>query len=144
MYKFPSLEWFDAVRKEFNADDSFRGAGGGQCDCSAGFQIGDEFYVAQFEGFEVSEVSLGTDEDKSKADFFLDMPIEQWCDMVRNIAANGHADLGYTLNTIDLNMLDGLSRSIHGDQYREDLFFRYNQTIQFFFDASSRVTTQFS
>ena len=144
MYKFPSLEWFDAVRKEFNADDSFRGAGGGRCDCFAGFQIGDDLYVAQFEGFEVSSVAHGTDEDRSKADFYLEMPVEQWCDMGRNIAANGQADLGYTLNTIDLSLLDGLSRSVHGDQYREDLFFRYNQTMQFFFDASSRIETVFT
>lgn len=132
------------MRAEFNADDAFRGAGGGRCDCLAGFQIGDDFYLAEFEGFEVSSVTLGSEIEKAKADFFLEMSVEQWCEMVKNIKQNGHAILEYTLNTIDLNMLDGLSKSTHGDQYREDLFFRYNQTIQFFFDASSRIETQYA
>ena len=51
--------------------------------------------------------------------------------------------LSYTLNTLDLDREEGLSTSVHGDQYREDLFFRYNQTLQFFFDASARIKTAF-
>ena len=64
--------------------------------------------------------------------------------MLRNIYVNGHAVDRYTLNTLDLDRADGLATSIHGDQYREDLFFRYNQTLQYFFDASSRVETNFN
>ena len=63
--------------------------------------------------------------------------------MVKNITANGHADLHHTLNTLDLDRADGLAISHHGDQYREDMFFRYNQTLQFFFDASALVKTEF-
>ena len=63
--------------------------------------------------------------------------------MIQNIATNGHADLHHTLNTLDLGRPEGLSHSMHGDQYREDLFFRYNQTMQYFFDASARVATEF-
>ncbi len=63
--------------------------------------------------------------------------------MIRDIAENDGATLHYTLNTLDLDREEGLSRSVHGDQYREDLFFRYNQTIQFFFDASARVKSTF-
>lgn len=33
---------------------------------------------------------------------------------------------------------------MHGDQYREDLFFRYNQSMQYFFDASARVATEYT
>ena len=36
---------------------------------------------------------------------------------------------------------NGLAHSATGDQYRQDLFFRYNQTFQFFFDASARIET---
>ena len=72
------------------------------------------------------------------------MPGRDWQDMVRDIAENGSASLHYTLNTLDLNRPDGLALSVHGDQYREDLFFRYNQTFQFFFDASARVKTTFA
>ena len=29
------------------------------------------------------------------------------------------------------------------DQYRQDMFFRYNQTFQYFFEQSARVETEF-
>ena len=73
----------------------------------------------------------------------MDMAAPEWRAMLENIRKNGHADLGYTLNTLDLDRTEGLATSMHGDQYREDLFFRYNQTFQYFFDASARIKTQF-
>ena len=30
-----------------------------------------------------------------------------------------------------------------GDQYRQDMFFRYNQTFQYFLDQSSHIETGF-
>ncbi len=63
--------------------------------------------------------------------------------MLENIEENGAADMDHTLNTLDLEHPDGLAQSQSGDQYRQDLFFRYNQTFQYFFDASARVETEF-
>ena len=143
MAKFPSAAWFDAVGKSFNADDAFQGAGGGQCDCSMGVKVGREVYLVTFEGFECSATAKGRESDLGDVDFYLEMPLADWRGMVRDIAANNGATLHYTLNTLDLDRPEGLSHSKHGDQYREDLFFRYNQTIQFFFDASARVKTTF-
>ena len=60
-----------------------------------------------------------------------------------NIRENGEADLDHSLNTMDLDSLDGLAHSYTGDQYRQDMFFRYNQTFQYFFDQSARVETEF-
>ena len=140
---FPSVAWFDAVREIFNGDDSYRGAGGGYCNCVAGMKIGDETFVLTFEGQECSGAVTADDAALEDVDFYLDMAPENWREMVANIAANGHADLHHTLNTLDLDREDGLATSRHGDQYREDLFFRYNQTLQFFFDASARIRTEF-
>ena len=137
MSSFPSVDWFDEVRRVFNGDDSYRGAGGGHCNCLAGFKIGDRVFVVTFEGVECDDAAL------DEVDFYLDMSAGEWREMVANIAANGSADLHHTLNTLDLDRDDGLARSRHGDQVREDLFFRYNQTLQFFFDASARVDTEF-
>ena len=142
--RFPSVPWFDEVRTVFNSDESYRGAGGGQCNCVAGMKIGDEVFVLTFEGFECSNAAEADDAALDDVDFYLDMPPDDWRDMVQNIADNGHADLHHTLNTLDLDREDGLATSHHGDQYREDLFFRYNQTLQFFFDASARVHTDFA
>ena len=142
--KFPSVGWFDAVRDVFNGDESYRGAGGGYCNCVAGMKIGDEIFVLTFEGMECVSAAQADDAALEDVDFYLDMTADDWRDMVANIGANGHADLHHTLNTLDLDREDGLATSRHGDQYREDLFFRYNQTLQFFFDASARIKTVFA
>ena len=141
---FPSLRWFDAVREVFNGDESYRGAGGGYCNCVAGMKIGDEVFVLTFEGQECVDAAAADEAALDDVDFYLDMAAADWHEMVANIGKNGHADLHHTLNTLDLDREDGLATSHHGDQYREDLFFRYNQTLQFFFDASARVHTEFA
>ena len=143
MAKFPSVAWFNAVRMVFNGDEAYQGAGGGHCNCVAGIKVGNKVFVLTFEALECSEVVGAKDSDLERADFCLEMPLDDWRAMVRNIAKNGNATLEYTLNTLDLEREEGLCTSRHGDQYREDLFFRYNQTFQFFFDASARVNTTF-
>ena len=140
---FPSVDWFDAVRDVFNADDRYRGAGGGYCDCVAGFKIADRVFLLTFEGVQCSAAAEADEEALDDVDFYLEMAAEDWRDMVANIAANKGADLHHTLNTLDLDRAEGLATSKHGDQVREDLFFRYNQTLQFFFDASALVETRF-
>ena len=144
MASFPSVAWFDEVRGIFNADESYRGAGGGTCNCEAGMKIGDDVFVLTFEGLECSRAVAADEAALDDVDFYLDMSKQDWREMVRNIAVNDGADLHHTLNTLDLDREDGLATSHHGDQYREDLFFRYNQTLQFFFNASARVKTEFA
>ena len=141
---FPSVPWFDAVRRIFNADESYRGAGGGRCDCVAGLRIGDAAFVLAFEGLECARAAQVEEAALEDVDFYLEMPADKWREMIANIAEHGAADLRHTLNTLDLALDEGLAKSRHGDQYREDLFFRYNQTLQFFFDASARVKTRFA
>ena len=141
---FPSVGWFDAVRGVFNADERYRGAGGGRCDCVAGLRIGAAVFVLTFEGFECVRATAADEAALEAVDFYLTMPAGDWRAMIANIAAHDGADLHHTLNTLDLAREDGLATSRHGDQYREDLFFRYNQTLQFFFDASARVQTRFA
>ena len=144
MARFPSVHWFDAVRGVFNADERYRGAGGGQCNCLAGMKVGSDVFVLTFEGMECSGAVSTDDAALDDVDFYLDMSADDWREMLKNIAANDGADLHHTLNTLDLDRDDGIATSHHGDQYREDLFFRYNQTMQFFFDASARVKTEFA
>ena len=71
----------------------------------------------------------------------LRMPVDLWSSMIRNIQTHGKADLEYTLNSLDLSQSDGIAYSPVDDQYRQDLFYRYNQNFQDFFDASARVQT---
>ncbi len=141
--RFPSVRWFDEVRHLFNGEDKYRGAGGGYCNCVAGMKVGDAVFILTFEGLECTRAAEADDAALDDVDFYLDMTSGDWREMIGNIRANGAADLHHTLNTLDLDREDGLATSHHGDQYREDLFFRYNQTLQFFFDASARIDTVF-
>ena len=140
---FPSVEWFDAVRYEFNSNDAVRTGGGGMCDAKVGVKADDHVFLLVFEGFECSAASEISESDLENTDFYLDMPKEDWRDMLQNIMDNGEADLDHSLNTMDLDISDGIAHSYTGDQYRQDMFFRYNQTFQYFFDQSSRVDTEF-
>ena len=138
---FPSVEWFDAVREVYNSDDAYRGAGGGMCDALVGIKVGQRLFKLVFEGFECSGASEIDEAGLEETDFYLDLSAEAWREMIANIGENGAADFDHTLNTLDLELEDGLAHSATGDQYRQDLFFRYNQTFQFFFDASARIET---
>ena len=140
---FPSVEWFDAVRGFFNSDNSNRTAGGGMAEADVGVKFGDQVFLLKFAGFECERASEIQESDLDNTDFFLDMHPDDWLEMVANIRENGEADLEHTLNTLDMSSEYGLARSATDDQYRLDMFFRYNQTLQFFFDASSNVETEF-
>ena len=144
MAKFPSEAWFEEVRKVYNGDDRYRGGGAGACNCRAAAKVGEDAYLIVFEGAECAQTRRIGGDELADVDFYLEMPAERWNAMIQDIAEHGGASLHYTLNTLDLDSDDGISRSVHGDQYREDLFFRYNQTFQYFFDASAEVSSTFT
>ena len=133
------------MRAVFNADESYQGGGGGACNALVGLKIGGAVVSDHVRRRRMQRTRRKCrTSDLAAADFILEMSYADWKEMIQNIAQNGHADLHHTLNTLDLGRPEGLSHSMHGDQYREDLFFRYNQTMQYFFDASARVATEFT
>lgn len=144
MPQFPSLDWFEQVRGVFNSDDSYQQAGGGLCDAVMGLKVGNKAYLIVFEGMECVEAREVDIPALADADFYLNMEYAEWRDLLANIKANNGADLDYTLNTLDMERDDGLAQTLNGDQYRQDFFYRYNQTFQYFFDASARVQTEFA
>ena len=141
MPAFPSADWFAAVRDAYN--NSKHSGGGGACNTEAGLCIGDEQYLLVFAGNEVTEARPANDGDLDDTDFNLVMSRDEWIAMVKNVQENGHARARYTLNSLDLHLEDGLAHSPVDDQYRQDLFYRYNQNFQDFFDASASVETTF-
>jgi hypothetical protein len=140
--KFPSLEWFQQVQKLVNEDPNFKKLG--TADANVGIKISDreEKYILTFEAFEVIDVKEAQQADLEAADFYLELPYDSWKEMLTNIKTNGHADLHHTLNTIDLELPEGFARS--KDEYRRDLFYRFNQTFQDFFNKSAELDTQFA
>lgn len=139
--KFPSTEWFRALQELVNKDEGFRRLG--SIDAVMGVKVGDQVFVITFEAFECTEVREGTEYDLIDADFYLEMTVEQWRDLVTNTKENNGADLTHTLNTLDLMIEGGISDNATGDQLRADVFFRVNQSLQHFFDSSAKLETVF-
>ena len=142
--KFPSEKWFEAVRKVYNADSTLHSGGGGACHTRAGFSIGDDHYLIEFDGMECARIKGMDLADLEDADFIIRMSKELWRAMIGNIQTNGKGNLDHTLNSLDLSEADGIAYSPVDDQYRQDLFYRYNQNFQDFFDASARIETTFA
>ena len=138
---FPSVEWFQGLQELVNGDPEFRRLG--SVDAVMGVSVGERVFMITFEAFECVEVKEGTEYDLIDADFFLNMSIDQWQDLIINTKANGGADLTHTLNTLDLMIEGGISDNATGDQLRADIFFRVNQSLQHFFDSSAKLETAF-
>ena len=138
---FPSVQWFQALQELVNNDEEFRRLG--NIDAVMGVKVGARVYVITFEAFECTQVKEGTEYDLIDADFFLEMTVEQWQDLVTNTRENSGADLSHTLNTLDLTIEGGISDNATGDQLRADIFFRVNQSLQHFFDSSAKLETVF-
>ena len=138
---FPSVEWFQQLQESVNNDPEFRRLG--NVDAVMGVKVGEKVFVITFEAFECTGVKEGTEYDLIDADFFLEMTMEQWRELIANTSRNGGADLSHTLNTLDLMIDGGICRNATGDQLRADLFFRVNQSLQHFFDSSASLNTVF-
>jgi hypothetical protein len=137
---FPSVEWFNAIKDIVNADPAFRQLG--TVDAVVGMKVGSKIFEVTFEAFECTNVREAGENDLRDMDFWLEQSYDQWKDMLENIKQHGAADLSHTLNTIDLNIPEGFARSHDG--YRRDAFYRFNQSIQDFFNASAKIDTQFA
>ena len=138
---FPSVEWFKALQGMVNADPDFRRLG--SIDVTMGVKVGPRIFIITFEAFECTDVREGSEYDLIDLDFFLEMSEADWQDLMRNTKENGGADLSHTLNTLDLMAQNGISKNATGDQFRADLFFRVNQSLQHFFDSSAKLDTVF-
>ncbi len=141
MPAFPSTDWFEALRDIVLDDPDWRAFG--MMDCAMGVNVGDSTIKIVFDGYEIPEIADISDQPAdADLDFTLVMPPDRWREMLENIQTNGHADLHHTLNTIDLESPEELAK---GEDYtRRDLFYRFNQTLQDFFDASSNIETTFN
>ena len=138
---FPSVEWFQALQQLVNVDPEFRRLG--SIDAAMGVKVGSRVFVVVFEAFECTEVRDGSEADLDDLDFYLELSESDWRELVENTKANGGADRRHTLNTLDLTANDGLAQNATGDQLRGDIFFRVNESLQYFFDQAAKLKTVF-
>lgn len=140
MPEFPSVEWFQAVADKVNNDPAYRHHG--TCDARVGIKVGDRTFRLVFDAFEVLDIAEIDNPEAEDLDFTLDMPAEQWQAMLENIQQHGRAETDWTLNTIDLATPNEFAKA--DDYYRRDLFYRFNQSFQHFFDSSAGIETRFA
>ena len=138
---FPSVEWFQALQQLVNVDPEFRRLG--SIDAAMGVKVGSRVFVVVFEAFECTDVRDGSEADLADLDFYLELSEADWRELGENTKANGGADRRHTLNTLDLTANDGLAQNATGDQLRGDIFFRVNESLQYFFDQSAKLETVF-
>ena len=144
MPKFPSLEWFQAINHKVIEDkERFRLLG--YVDANVGIKIGGngaaKGYLLQFADYGVTDVRE-VDEPAAEADFVIEGSLGAWSEMIENIQRNGEPDLEHTLNR--LTMAGVPLKLIAGDQLLEDLFYRFNQSFQAYFNEAAVVPTEFA
>lgn len=140
MPTFPSVEWFQEAADRLNKSDSFKRLG--NCDAEVGIQVGDRYYEIIFEAFEVVKVAESDAARMEELDFVLVQSPEAWREMLEDIRANGKATHDFTLNSLDLRSADELAKG--KDYHRRDLFYRFNQTFQDYFDGTATMETTFA
>jgi hypothetical protein len=139
MPQFPSVTWFDEAGKLLNDSDSFQRLG--TCDAEMGVRSADKFFQLTFEAFEFTGSKEVTESVAEDLDFTLIQEPGAWRAMLENIKENGLAEHEFTLNSLDLR--SEAEFAIGKDYHRRDLFYRFNQTFQEYFDQSAKMETTF-
>ena len=139
MPDFPSVEWFKQAGDLLNKSDSFKRLG--TCDTEMGVQVGDRYFKIDFDAFEVTGASEINSAEADELDFYLVQSPDAWKAMLDDIKANGHATHEFTLNSLDLRSDQELA--IGKDYNRRDAFYRFNQTLQDYFDMSAQMETTY-
>ena len=145
---FPSVEWFRRLAALMNASRA-RQEQLGYVDCIAQFTVVDGApdhaawsVQVTFEEFAVVDVREVRAPAAERADFILEAPLLTWREMIENIAATGgRPDLDHSLNRLSHMGSPIALRS--SDPLRRDLYFRYNQSLQEFVNASGSFQTAF-
>jgi hypothetical protein len=145
---FPSVAWFQRLADLMNANRA-RQEQLGYVDCIAEFAVtdggdsGGRFAVqVTFGEFAATDVRTADPGHPGHADFMLEAPLAVWRAMIASIAAgHGRPGLEHTLNR--LSHLGTPMRVVSDDPLRRDLFFRYNQSLQEFVNASAAFPTRF-
>jgi hypothetical protein len=139
---FPSLEWYQALADLTKDDAGYKKFG--RMNAQIAFKCGDSIVAANFDVLNIHELREIDENEMRDVDFVIEMEPAIWREMLDNIKASGHATLDHTLNTLDLKLDEPIHRSELGDGFRADMFFRYNPSLQRFFDNSAQLSTSYA
>ena len=148
MLTFPSLEWFQELARLMNENDApYRRLGYADVSWAIEMQPSEpdqptHLFVFEFEEYSCKSVKVCDPDSQPDVGFIMRATLGTWEEMIRNIQENQGPDLQHTLNFLTLpddpiyiDAPDFLSR---------DLFARYGQTFQLFFNGAIQVPTTFS
>ncbi len=142
---FPSCSWFEALAGRMEIDRvSYRELG--SIDCAMVVKVdrpeGDEFYEVVFESFGVRSIrKIDSLDEAVPQHFVLNAPLAIWREMIENISDDGAPDLTHTLNY--LTFPDDPMEVTGPDQLEVDAFYRYNESLQRFFNGAAAITTSY-
>ena len=145
---FPSVGWFQVLADLMNADHETH-EHLGFIDCVAQFTVldgaqggGRVAYQVSFEEIEATEVREVGDGDAGRESFALEATTAIWREMIENVAAGeGRPDLDHTLNA--MSHLGTPIALVADDPLERDRYFRFNQSLQAFMNASFQIETVF-
>jgi hypothetical protein len=147
MLTFPSLAWFQELARLMNENEAaFKRLGYADVAWavdilpSAPGQKPRRFRLV-FEEYSCTAVEELDPDAEADIAFTMQATFDTWKEMIDNIQANNGPDLEHTLNRLAL--LDDPIYIAATDFLNRDLFARYGQTYQLFFNGAVRVPTRF-
>jgi len=146
MLRFPSVLWFEELRTIANSNpDRLRRLGTVDLVLAAKVDFPDrsKLFEITFSGYRCTGVREIPALSAAAPDaVVLEGPYQAWREMIENIQAHGGADLTHTLNT--LTIYDTPLRVTAKNQLDTDLFYRYQENLQEFFDNAAKIATYFA
>ena len=142
---FPSLAFFQALQTLMRQDEPrFRRLG--FVDTTFGVHVigpnGQEWrYLLAFEVFDCREVTEVNGFDLTAIDFVLKGDLSAWVEMLENIRQHNGADVTHSLNT--LTHFGERLTLLYDDPDNRDKFFRFQESLQEFFDLASTLEMEF-
>jgi hypothetical protein len=141
---FPSTEYFEALKAQMAAnEEKFRRLG--FIDTTFGVSVGQNGkarnFVLEFEVFDLKNISEVPAIDLKKVDFQIEGDSRVWREMIENIKRNGEADSSHDINT--LAHFGERLKIVYDDPDGHDKLYRFMESIQEFFDLSSKIEVSF-
>jgi len=142
---FPSTDYFEALKAQMvAAQEHFSRLG--FIDTTFAVSVANNGkshnYVLEFEVFELKAVREVPEIDLKKVDFAISGDERIWREMIENIKRNGAADTQHDINT--LAHFGEQLKIRYDDPDGHDKLYRFMESIQEFFDLSSKLDVSFN
>ena len=149
--RFPSVDWFRRLAERMAAQpEKYGRLGAVDCTLLPRITFPDgrsETYSLAFEGNRCRAVERQPSGAaiRSRHPVILEGQYDAWKEMIENIRAHGRADLHHTLNYLTLPDWPFRLAAVDDDEGQLDIdrFYRYNETLQEFFDEAASIETRF-